>query len=122
MTRREFMEMVIDVASTEDAVITDDMVEFAKKEIAKLDERNAKRASKPSKTAVANEPIKEAIKAFLSDKTDPMTASAIFEGVEECTSTQKASALCRQMVDSGILTSVDVKVKGKGKQKGYSIA
>jgi hypothetical protein len=122
MTKREFMEMVIAVANAEDAVITEEMVAFAKNEITKLDERNAKRAGKPSKTAVANEPIKDAIKVFLSDKTAPMTAKEIFEGVEECTSTQKASALCRQMVDNGILTSVDVKVKGKGKQKGYSVA
>jgi hypothetical protein len=37
-------------------------------------------------------------------------------------STQKASALCKILVDGGELTVADVKVKGKGTVKCYSLA
>ena len=48
-----------------------------------------------------------------------MVASAIAEKVE--ISTQKASALCRQLVESNKLKVEEVKIPRKGKQKAYSI-
>jgi len=112
MTKREFLEKVI-------AMENDELTEFAKSEIEKMDARNAKRANTPSKKAKENEPIKANIADFLADK-DFTVASVIAEGLE--ISTQKASALCRQMVNDGALTVTDVKVKGKGTQKGYKVA
>lgn len=108
MTTREFFENVITMV--EDA----EMQEKAKSLIEALDRRNAKRAERPSKTAIANEPIKAEIAKVLT--TEPMTASTIAKLVE--ISTQKASALLRQMD----VKVTDVKVKGKGTQKGYFIA
>ena len=78
-------------------------------------ERNAKRKNSPSKKSVENEPIKAQIKSILTDT--PHTASEIAETVG--ISTQKASALLRQ-IDG--LTVTEVKVKGKGKVKGYALA
>jgi hypothetical protein len=114
MTQREFYNAVINnqMDCTE---ITDEMVTFGKEAIAKLDERNAKRASKPSKTQIANEPIIKAITEVLT--SEPMLASKIAELCE--ISTQKASALVKKV--EGV-QSVDVKVKGKGTQKGYFLA
>lgn len=109
MTKREFFEAVI--ASVENT----ELVEFAQSELTKMDERNAKRKNTPSKTAVANEPIKEAIVSILT--SEPLTASEVAEKVE--ISTQKASALLRQIEG---LTVTEVKVKGKGKVKGYALA
>ena len=106
MTKREFMEMVIATVDNEE------MKEFAQKEIETLNRRNAKRAERPSKTALANEPIKAEIAKVLTE--EPQTASVIAEKVG--ISTQKASALLRQME----LKVTDVKVKGKGTQKGYA--
>lgn len=108
MTNREFFENVIATSDNQE------MVEKAKALIESLDRRNAKRAEKPSKTAIANEPIKAEIAKVLT--TEPMTASTIAKLVE--ISTQKASALLRQMD----VKVTDVKVKGKGTQKGYFIA
>ena len=108
MTTREFFENVITMV--EDA----EMQEKAKSLIEALDRRNAKRAERPSKTAIANEPIKAEIAKILTD--EPMLASEIAKKVE--ISTQKASALLRQMD----VKVTDVKVKGKGTQKGYSLA
>ena len=67
------------------------------------------------KTQIANEPIIKAITEVLTD--EPMLASKIAELCE--ISTQKASALVKK-VDG--VQSVDVKVKGKGTQKGYFLA
>ena len=109
MTQRDFYNAVIAT------VDNDELKAFATDAIAKLDERNAKRASKPSKTQIANEPIIKAIASILTD--EPMLASKIAELCE--ISTQKASALVKK-VDG--VQSVDVKVKGKGTQKGYFLA
>ena len=95
--------------------IEEELSGFAAKEIEKMNERNAKRAATPSKKAVANEPIKAEIVKVLSDT--PQSASEIASKVE--ISTQKASALLRQ-IDG--LTVSELKVKGKGKVKGYALA
>lgn len=109
MTRREMFEAIVN------GNITEEVVAMAQNEIVKMDERNAKRKNTPSKTALANEPIKAQIKSILTD--EPHTASEIANTVG--ISTQKASALLRQIEG---LTVTEVKVKGKGKVKGYALA
>ena len=108
MTNREFFNAVIATVENEE------LVAKATEELAKLDARNAKRANTPSKKSIENEPIKDAIKAVLTET--PQTASEIAEKVE--ISVQKASALLRQ-IDG--LTVSEVKVPKKGKCKGYAL-
>lgn len=112
MTNREFFNAIVN------GELNDEVIEKAKAEIVKLDERNAKRASKPSKKAIENEPIKASIREFLGDGSH--LASEIASGLD--LSVSKVSALCRQMVGDGLLTVEDVKVKGKGMQKSYTLA
>ena len=116
MTNREFYTAIVN------GTINEDVIAHASSAIEKLDERNAKRASKPSKRSLENEPIKARIAEYLgrTDEHDFATASEI--ATELGISTQKASALCRQMVGDGVLAVEDVKVKGKGTQKSYSLA
>jgi len=109
MTNREFFENVITMVENAE------MQEKAKSLIESLDKRNAQRKDKPSKTAIANAPIIKEISEILTH--EPMLASAIAEKVG--ISTQKASALVKK-VDGVQVT--DVKVKGKGTQKGYFFA
>lgn len=118
MTKREFLNEVIAVIDGTSEVNVLELKEFAKAEIVKLDERNASRSSKPTKAQIENEPIKEKILEVLSTG-EKMVASAIAERVE--ISTQKASALCRQLVESQKLKVEEVKIPKKGKQKAYSI-
>ena len=118
MTKREFLNEVIAVIDGTSEVNVLELKEFAKAEIVKLDERNASRSSKPTKTQIENEPIKEKILEVLSTG-ERMVASAIAERLE--ISTQKASALCRQLVESKKLKVEDVKIPKKGKQKAYMI-
>ena len=109
MTNREFFNAVIN------GTITDEMVAHAHGEIAKLDARNAKRSSTPSKAQIANEPIIKAIAETLTN--EPKLASEIAETVG--ISVNKASALVKK-IDGVVIT--EVKVKGKGVRKAYSIA
>lgn len=109
MTNREFFNAVIN------GTITEEMVAHAHGEIAKLDERNRKRAETPSKTQIANEPIIKAIAEVLTN--EPKLASEIAEAVG--VSVNKVSALVKK-IDGVVVT--EVKVKGKGVRKAYSIA
>lgn len=114
MTQREFFAGIV-----EGTVVTAEQATFAVEAIAKLDKRNEKRAATPSKTAIANEPIKAKIVEFLEGR-ELTPANIIAEGVE--ITTQKASALCRQLVEAGTLVVADIKVAKKGKVKGYALA
>lgn len=118
MTKREFLNEVIAVIDGTSEVDVLELKEFAKAEIVKLDERNANRSAKPTKAQIENKSIKEKILEVLSTE-ERMVASVIAEKVE--ISTQKASALCRQLVESNKLKVEEVKIPRKGKQKAYSI-
>ena len=111
MTRREFLEVV------KSGEINDEVVAKAGEMLEKLDAENEKRRNRVSKKALENEPIKERIVEVLGD--EPKTATEI--GAEVEISTQKASALLRQLVEAGKANKVDVKVKGKGTQKGSTL-
>ena len=113
MTNREFFNAIIS------ADINDDLTGFAKAEIAKLDARNDKRRNTMSKEQVANEGVKTQILAYLADHAGAV-ASDIAGALS--LSTQKVSALCRQLVESGAVSVADLKVKGKGAVKSYSLA
>ena len=112
MIKREFFNAIIN------GKITDEVITMAKEEIEKLDARNEKRRNTMTKEQTANEGVKAQIVEFIGDKTT-VVASEIAQGVG--VSTQKVSDLCKQLVDEGKLTVADVKVKGKGSVKGYTV-
>ena len=115
MTQRMFLEMVVN------ANISDEMTAYAMERIRHLDDVNYHRKARGSKTQRANVGVKKAILSSLEENT-VYTASQVAEmGIEGITSTQKASALLRQMTETGELTVTDIKIKGKGKVKGYSL-
>lgn len=111
MTKRDFYVFV------SEGTINDEVIEKANELIEKLDAENEKRKNRVSKKALENEPIKERILSVLTD--EPKTATVIGEEVE--ISTQKASALLRQLVEAGSVAKTDIKVTGKGVQKGYTL-
>ena len=112
MTKREFFEQV------QNGVITEEMQAFAAKEIVAMDERNAKRSAKPNAKQIENEAIKERIIEAFTGKKKTL-ASAIGETVG--ISTNKTSALCRQLVAEKRMTVEEVKVPKKGIQKAYTV-
>ena len=114
MTNREFYNAIIN------GTMNEEIKAFAEQAIAKMDARNEKRSSKPSKKSIENEPIKADIIKFITEKGEKCIASTIAEALE--ISTQKASALCRQLVSDEKLIVEEVKVPKKGKQKAYFVA
>lgn len=109
MNQREFFNAVI--ADTQNAEIA----EYAVAALQKMDARNAKRSSSPSKTQIENAPLIARIAEILT--SEPMLASDIASTLG--ISVNKASALAKKV--EGVVVT-DVKVKGKGVRKAYSIA
>lgn len=114
MTNREFLNAVIALSASEE------ITEHAKAMIASLDKRNAARTSKPSKTQLENAPIKEEILGVIAEMNAEVSASELHERLN--ISVQKASSLCRQLVEEGKLSKGERKEKGKGLVKVYSLA
>ena len=113
MTNREYHEAV--AANN----ITADVIAKANEELAKLNQRNEKRQNTPSKTAVANEPIKATIVTYLTEHQGRHLAADI--GTALGLTTAKASSLCGQLVKAGIVTEEKVKVPKMGTRSAYSI-
>jgi predicted HTH transcriptional regulator len=114
MTEREFLNKVL---ATEG--ISDEMKGYATEGIAKLDARNDKRKNTQTKAQKENAETMKSIVATLTEK-GKMVASEIATALG--ISTQKASALCKLLVNDGTLTVGEVKVKNKGAVKQYSLA
>ena len=114
MTEREFLTKVLAIEG-----IAKDLADYANEGIAKLDARNDKRKNTQTKAQKENAEVMKSIVALIEAK-GAMVASAI--GAELGISTQKASALCKLLVDNKALAVADIKIKNKGTVKEYSLA
>lgn len=110
MTNREFFTAI---ANTEN--LSTELKAYATEQIEKLDARNGKRRETLTKEQKANEELKVVILNAIG--IGSLTASEVATACG--ISTQKASALCRLLVNDGKLNAHDVKVKGKGSVKVY---
>ena len=113
MTNREFFEAV------QNGIINADVQAHATAEIEKMNARNEKRATTPSKTAIANEPIKLKIIEFLTEKNEQILTSVIGEAVG--ISTSKAIALCKQLSKDGKIVGEYKKIPKIGTRVVWSI-
>ena len=112
MTQREFFKNI-----HEGNTVTAEMEEYAIAALAKLDKANDVRRERQSKKAAQeNAPLLERIETDILT-TEPTVAENVAAILG--TSTQKASALLRALVAEGRAQVQDVKVTGKGTQKGY---
>ena len=92
MTYVEALEIAIGAVDSETA----EKLVALKGQIAKK-----KGSSKPTKTQIANEGVKDAILAVLGDAEAPLTVGEIVKVMDGEYTSQKISALCRQLVASG---------------------
>ena len=113
ITSREVLTLIVNGVSNETTV------GWATEMLAKMDEKNSKRKNTKSKEQIANEGVMDNIVEYIKTNGSQV-ASAL--GTALGISTQKASALCKILVDGGELTVADKKVKGKGSVKEYSLA
>lgn len=116
MTQREFFTAVAS------ANISDSITEYATSAIAKLDEKNAKRKSTGTATQRANVAIKEAIISAMEAGVTYTAAEIVALGIEGVSSTQKVSPLMKQIAKTGKVVISEIKIKGKGTVKGYTLA
>jgi hypothetical protein len=116
MTQREFFTKAIAIFGE---VENEEMKAYAETAIEKLDARNARKSSTPSKTQVENEEIKEKILEYLVGKTDSVSSVI---GLALGYSTSKISSLMTQLANEGKVTVSDVKIPKKSKVKGYTLA
>jgi predicted HTH transcriptional regulator len=112
MTNREFLTAVSVCESC-----SEEVREYAKAAIAKMDATNEARKNKPSKKSEENAPIMEQIVNEILT-SEAQTAATIAEAAG--ISVQKASALLRQLVADGKATVTEVKIPKKGTQKAYA--
>ena len=113
MTRRERLEAVIN------GNITEELVEECKVELEKLDARNANRVNKPTAHQIENGKVAEDICGFLT--SEPMMVDEIVANLGGEFSRQRVSGILTKLVKEGKVNAEDVKVKGKGKRKAYTI-
>ena len=112
MTKREFYTAIMNGEIDEQVKL------FASEEIEKMEAANEKRRNTLSKKAQENQPLlRQITDEVLTD--EPKTATDVAAVLE--VSVQKASGLLRRLVEDGLATKVDVKIKGKGTQKGYTL-
>lgn len=113
MTRRERLEAVIN------GKITEELIEECKEELKKLDERSAAalQRSKTTDNYIENKAYEKCILEVLGDEPLQIGEIAELTGIE--VSRQRLTAICTNLIREGKIKSVDVKVKGKGKRKGY---
>lgn len=111
MTQREFFTTIV-----EGATVTAEMEAFASHALANIDKANESRRERQSKKAQENEPLLAQIETDILT-VEPITASNVAAILG--TSTQKATALLRALVAAGRAQVQDIKVTGKGMQKGY---
>lgn len=115
MTTREFMNAIIE------ANLNDEITAFAAAEIEKLDHlnetRRIKQAEKSAEKQAEKEPLRQAILAAITD--EPKTATMLIEEAGLEMKPQSIPSLLKPLIETGEVEKVDVKIKGKGTQRGY---
>lgn len=120
MTMREFFSAVLALEN-----LPENIRAKSEAELAKLNDRNAKRSNAPTKASIKNAPIKAEILKVLENATAPMTAEAIANAIEMEEATKGVvSYLCSiDLVKAGKIEAVKVKsnAKSSGKINAYQI-
>lgn len=115
MTKKEILTLIVtalgesrDFTSEE----TEAIIAYATNEISLLDKKAEKAKTQKSKTQKENEEIKVLLLAFLRTLDTPITITEIIKGTDTFSeySTQKISALLKQLIESGeVVKTVDKK-------------
>lgn len=115
MTRRERLEMVIR------GEITEELINECKVELEKLDQRSgaALQRAKETETYKENREFGEEVVRVLTK--EPILVEELGEKLGWTGSRQRLTGICTSLVREGRIRVVEMKVKGKGKRKGYYI-
>lgn len=102
--------------------LTEEVKEFAANLIKKLDDKNSKRSSTKSAKQTDNDNIKNAIIERM-ESGEKFSAKTAYDTIDGITSTQHATALFKQLVDSGLVEVAKEKFEGSStKVNVYSLS
>ena len=129
MTNREFYTAI----TAENAIITEEMIEHAQAQLAKLDATAEKRKGKVSKADMEKREANEAMALYVAENfitAEPKTASDIAELInadatlaaqlDKPATSQKATALMKIAMAKELVAQIDVKIPKKGSVKAYT--
>ena len=123
MTNREMYTNTINYLRGADDVDTAELIAAFEDALARMDATNEKRkaasALKAAEKQAEKEPIREALLAVMGDEDTPMTASMLIEAAELDIKPASVPSLMRPLVEAGRVVKVDMKIPGKGTQRGY---
>ena len=124
MTNRELYTNTINYLRGADDVDTAELVAAFENALARLDATNEKRkaasALKAAEKQAEKEPVREALLAVMGGEDAPMTASMLIEAAELDIKPASVPSLMRPLVEAGRVVKVDMKIPGKGTQRGYA--
>ena len=123
MTNREMYNEMLNVLNGTKTDGWDELAEVIEGAIAKLDATNEKRkvasAAKAAEKQAEKEPVREALFAVMGGEDAPMTASMLIDAAGVDVKPASIPSLMRPLIEAGKVLKVDVKITGKGKQRGY---
>lgn len=123
MTNRELYTNTINYLRGADDVDTAELIAAFENALARMDATNEKRkaasALKAAEKQAEKEPIREALFAVMGNEDTPMTASMLIEAAGLDIMPASVPSLMRPLVEAGRVAKVDMKVPGKGTQRGY---
>ena len=123
MTNRELYTATINYLHGEDVDTAELCAAAFEDALAKLDAQNEKRkaasAVKAAEKQAEKEPVREALFAVMGGEDAPMTASMLIEAAGLDVKPASVPSLMRPLIEAGRVAKVDVKITGKGKQRGY---
>ena len=124
MTNREIYKNILALIDGEGEVDVMELRAATIDAIARLDATNEKRkaasALKAAEKQAEKEPIREALLAVMGGEDAPMTASMLIEAAELDIKPASVPSLMRPLVEAGRVVKVDMKMPGKGTQRGYA--
>ena len=123
MTNREIYGSMIAYLDGSDEIDVDALRAACVEARAKLDAQNEKRkaasAVKAAEKQAEKEPVRDALFAVMGGEDAPMTASMLIEAAGLDVKPASIPSLMRPLIEAGRVAKVDVKIPGKGKQRGY---
>lgn len=125
MTTRELYTDTINYLRGNSPYNGEDLAVAFEELISKMDAqgeaRRAKQAEKAAEKQAAKAPIRDALLEVMDSTENPKTASMLIEdaGLTESVKPASVPSLMRPLVEAGIVGKVDVKIPGKGTQRGY---
>ena len=118
MTNRDFYNAIMN------ADVNEELKAFAADALQKMDDTNEVRRAKQVEKATEKEAAKAPLRQALVDvmTAEPKTATMLIAEAGVELKPQAIPSLLKGLVAAGTIEKVDMKIKGKGTQKGYRIA